>query len=302
MKISMRNHYSAVLRVLKKYHLQPDAVYGHFLFQCGLTASRIGKKLHIPAYCACGENSTRLAKNSQPYHIGLRYGGWKKIINDLSGIISVSDYNRKLLIENGFASSNMKIGVFPNGVDLTHFRKMDKTAARKALQIPENKFIVVFNGAYSERKGFQILCNALNKCENVFSIFIGSDTIEPPCKNVLFSGKLKPEEVPQYLNCADAFVLPTIGEGCCNAIVEALACGLPVISSDLPFNDDILDESDSIRVDPFDEDCIKDAIEQLQKDPDLRIKMSEQATNQAKEFDIEKRAKLILRFMGIEND
>lgn len=301
MKISMKNHYSAVLRVLNKYHLHPDAVYGHFLFQCGLTASRIGKKFHIPAYCACGENSTRLAKDSQPYHTGLQYGGWEKIINDLSGIISVSNYNKRLLVENGFASPDMKIGVFPNGVDLTKFRKMDKTAIRKTLNIPEDKFIIAFNGAYSERKGFPVLCKALNKCENVFSIFIGSDTVNPPCKNILFSGRLKPEQVPQYLNCADVFVLPTIGEGCCNAILEALACGLPVISSDLPFNDDILDESDSIRVAPLNDSCIKDAIERLQKDPDLRIKMSENAENQAKKFDIEKRANLILRFMGMEN-
>ena len=42
MKLSMNNHYKAVMKVIKKEKLDPDLVYGHFIYQCGLTAARIG--------------------------------------------------------------------------------------------------------------------------------------------------------------------------------------------------------------------------------------------------------------------
>ena len=301
-KISMNNHYHAVLRTLQKNHIQPDVMYGHFFFQCGLTASRVGKKLHIPSYCACGENSTRLFKDSQPYATGLRYANWKSIIQDLTGIISVSSYNKQLLIENGFASEEQKIGTFPNAIDPKRFHPMDRTEARKTLGLPQDVFAVVFNGAYTERKGFKVICEALEQCENVYSIFIGSDAIKPTCKNVLFSGRLAPENVPQYLAAANVFVLPTLGEGCCNAIVEALACGLPVISSNLPFNDDILDDECSIRVEPKDAVQIADAIKLLENDEKKRVLMAEKALKKAEILQLDRRAAMILEFMGINND
>ena len=65
-KLSMNNHFKAVMKVIKKENLHPDAVYGHFIYQCGLTAARVGKELGIPSYCACGENSLRLMPGNEP--------------------------------------------------------------------------------------------------------------------------------------------------------------------------------------------------------------------------------------------
>ena len=85
-----------------------------------------------------------------------------------------------------------------------------------------------------------------------------------------------------YLNAADFFILPTLAEGCCNAIIEAIACGLPVISSDLPFNRDILDESNSILVDPTDITSIQEAIVRLYENIDLRKQLSYGSIQKAK--------------------
>lgn len=105
------------------------------------------------------------------------------------------------------------------------------------------------------------------------------------------------DKIVMYLNAADMFVLPTLAEGCCNAIVEAMACGLPVISSDRPFNDDILDESCSIRIDPSNIEELSDAIALLKNDPELREKLSEGALSKAKGLTIEQRAAAILQFI-----
>ena len=141
------------------------------------------------------------------------------------------------------------------------------------------------------------MSKAIDKLNGVNSFFIGSGEEEPNCKGILFSGRLPHKDIVKYLNAADVFVLPTLAEGCSNAIVEAMACGLPIISSNLPFNDDILDESCSIRIDPMNIEEIKNAIQMLLQDQSLLKKLSEGAIKRADSLTIETRAENILEFM-----
>lgn len=300
MRYSMQHHFSAVMKVIKKYKLHPDLVYGHFLYQCGLTAARVGAALGIPSWCACGENSLRLQKGSLPYETGLRYCGWREIADRLTGVISVSSNNRDLLYQNGFISQGKKLGIFPNGVNSNLFYKMDKADCRRRLGFSENEFIVIFTGALSVNKGADKLNEALKVCTGIRSVFLGKGPVMPDCDGLLFCGTVPNADVPLYLNSADVFVLPTKGEGCSNAIVEALACGLPVISSDLPFNDDILNEGNSIRIDVNDTHAIAAALQKLKNDAKLRKSLSENAAETGKKLDIRLRADRILRFMELE--
>lgn len=297
--MSMNNHYNAVMKTIKRENLKPDVVYGHFIYQCGLTAARVGDKLNIPSYCACGENSTRFEIGNEPYTTGFNYADWKNILSKLTGIISVSSNNKNLLQENCYVTDKMNIGVFPNGVDEAKFYMSDKAKAREKLGFPKDAFITIFTGAFTERKGISELNSALKKCDDVYSVFLGRGALEPDCDNVLFKGSVANDMVATYLNAADVFVLPTKGEGCCNAIVEALACGLPVISSDLPFNDDVLDERNSIRVDVNDVTQIENAIKRLRDDKVLYEKLRNGAIAQADKLSIEVRAENILRFMEL---
>ena len=97
-------------------------------------------------------------------------------------------------------------------------------------------------------------------------------------------------------------MLPTLAEGCCNAIIEAMACGLPIISSDLQFNDDILNEKNSIRIDSNNIDQIADAIRYLKDNPKVRETMSAASLEKAKELDIKNRAKKIIQFIRENGD
>lgn len=299
MRFSMNNHYRAVLHTIQKEGLKPDVVYGHFLYQCGLTASRIGSKLGIPAFCACGENSLRLQNGIKPYDTGLKYCDWKQIINNLSGIISVSTNNKNLLISNGFVDPSMRMKVIPNGVDYTLFHPMNKAECREQLGFPQNAFIIAYTGAFTINKGIDRLNAALKKCDNVYSIFMGEGAVQPDCDNILLAKRVNNIEVAKYLNAADIFVLPTKGEGCCNAIVEALACGLPVISSNLAFNDDLLNSDNSIRINVESVDEISDAIITLRDNTSLRDRLAENARKDGQRLNIQLRAKRILDFMGI---
>lgn len=298
-KISMNNHYRTVMNTIRKHNLEPDVVYGHFLYQCGLTAARVGETLGIPAYCACGENSLRLEKGKKPYDIGLTYGNWKEIIRKLTGIICVSSNNKNLLLNNGFVEADMKMDVFPNGVDGQKFCKMDKEICREQLGIPKDAFIVAYTGAFTTNKGADRLNEALKSCKDTYALFMGQGPVEPDCENILWKGRVPNSDVAKYLNTADVFVLPTKGEGCCNAIVEALACGLPVISSDLPFNDDILSEENSLRIDVESVEQIRKAIEKIKADKELMGKLKMGAQKSAEILHIETRARRILEFMEL---
>ena len=93
------------------------------------------------------------------------------------------------------------------------------------------------------------------------------------------------------------FALPTINEGCSNAVIEAMACGLPVASSDMEFNWDVLNETNSILYNPMDIDQIADAIDRLYMDKDLRERLSQGAIQTATELTISARADKILNYI-----
>lgn len=290
-KIGLKIFISCVDRVIKKQKLEFDAVYGHFILPSGFAAAEIGRKYNKPSFFAYGESSfDGVGKSFSDEEIYYK-------LKNISGVIAVSGKNRDELLEHGVVAPG-KIGVFPNAIDTNVFHATDKDAARKKIGIANEDFVVAFVGSFIKRKGSKRLSAALDKVDGVKSIFIGAGAAEPSCDNIIHKGRLPHDQIPEYLNAADVFVLPTLAEGCCNAIVEAMACGLPIISSDLPFNDDILTEENSIRIDPNNIDAIAEAIQKLKDHPEQRKQMAEAALASAKNLTIQTRAKNILDFMN----
>ena len=101
-------------------------------------------------------------------------------------------------------------------------------------------------------------------------IYIGSGPDQPVCDNIIFKNIVENKQLPKFLNASDLFVLPTLSEGSCNAIIEAMSCGLPIVSSDLPFNDEFLEDSNSIRINPLNIDEISSAIKRFQLNKKFR--------------------------------
>ena len=279
----------AAARAIRGLSEKPEAVYGHFVFPSGLTAAAVGARMGIPSFLAYGESTPVLFSGVPKAEVAWR-------LKALSGVVAVSGENAREIVEDGYYPFPEKVRVFPNAVDPEKFHPMDRNEARKALGLPENAFIVAFVGGFIERKGVGVLSQALDEAE-VSSIFIGRGDVKPGARNMLFSGALDHGEIPRYLAAADIFALPTLNEGCCNAIVEALAMGLPVVSSDRPFNDGLLTEENSIRVDPTSPRAVAEAIARLRDDPALRARLAEGARRTGEALAIGARAAGILRFM-----
>lgn len=274
-----------VKRIFKNFLNKPDVIYGHFLTPAGISVARIGREFNIPSCAAYGESS--------PWSI-YNYGitRIKKELQSLIGIISVSSANK-----NDLAKLNIfqidRIKVFPNGVRADHFYPRDKQLSRRNFGFDKDCFIVAFSGHFSDRKGVLRLRDAVEGLPDVCAIYAGKGELNPQSQNTIFSGTIKPEDMPYFLSAADVFVLPTLNEGCSNAIIEAVACGLPVISSNLPFNRDVLDSSNAILINPDDIIEIRDAILKIKNTKYLREKLAEGSLRKAKDLDLKTRAENI---------
>ena len=219
------------------------------------------------------------------------------ILQRVNGVVCASRKNYDESTEHGLLTPDCRTTIIPNGFRDDEFHVMDQAAARQELGIDPSVFIVAFVGGFEERKGTRRLSSAIDRFPDVYSIFIGKGNEPPVCKNILFQGTVDHTRVCTYLNCADIFVLPTNAEGCCNAIIEAIACGLPVVSSNKSFNDEILDDSYSIRINEGSVDEIAEAICLLKEDSELRHRMSVHAAEASAQFRITRRAQAVAGFI-----
>lgn len=270
-----------------------DCVYGHFILLGGLAAVRVGRALKIPSFIAYGECD---------YHseVGCKYGvPSEEQLENLTGIISVSSKNT-LELEKVGVSKDKPVLTAPNSVDMTLFYPMDKNECRKKLNLPIDKFIVGFVGYFKERKGDKRLLEAANQLDEVYLAYAGSGEKPPASEKVLFCEALNHEDIPIFLNAIDVFCLPTLNEGSCNALVEAAACGCPIISSDMSFNDDFLNDENSIRINPNNVNEIRNAISILYENERLRERLAKRIVKDCQLFSIENRAKKILKFMNLQ--
>ncbi len=280
----------AVNKVLMKMQRKPDVLYCHFWINA-VRCYDYALKNNIPVFVATGESTIPDIKDGRKLNVS-------EFRNYVSGVICVSRKNKLESIAKGLTVEE-KCVLLPNGVDLSKFQKRDKQKSCKNLRYSGTDFTVIFVGHFLERKGPLRVASAIKSLNDntVKSIFIGSGPQVPDCEGILFRGSVSHDKVADYLNCADVFVLPTLNEGCCNAIIEAMACGLPIISSDLPFNTEILNDENSILVDPNDIKAIADAIRELRDDPQKRNRLSEGALETAKALSVKKRAEKIIEFI-----
>ncbi len=279
--------------------IDPQIVYGHFWHNArkGMDYASINNK---PLFVACGEGDDALDNWASKLTVEAK----ENIRARVSGVISVSTENKRKCLDYGISTEDNTI-VLPNCVNENVFHPIDSSDFRSQLGASESDFVISYTGAFIDRKGYNRLSDAIDKLnnENIKVIFSGKpmaghEADMPHCNGIIHCGAVNHDDLPKYLCASDVFVLPTLKEGCCNAIVEALACGIPVISSDRPFNDDILNADNSIRINPENVDEIADAIAKLINDKDCYTSLKNNAMSKAGEHSIVERAKAIIGFIN----
>ncbi len=266
---------------------EQDVYYGHF-WENGYSLYRAINRLKKPLFVASGESIIRFRTNEKAFS---KY---------VSGVICVSTKNLEESIAAGLTTKD-KCLVVPNAIDNAVFYEMNKQECRHKLGINDKLFVVAYVGQFIQRKGYERVAEAIDSLndKNIGVVFLGSakEGKSPQCNGILKCGLVPQNEIPQYLNASDVFVLPTRAEGCCNAIVEAMACGLPIVSSDRPFNYDILDKSNSILIQPDEIGEIAAAIQNIKSNPKLQATMHESSLKKAQDLNLVSRTKKIISFI-----
>ena len=285
----------AIEKLMNQFDTHFDCIYCHF-FSSSLLVYRYANRNSIPLFVATGESTVELLR--KPY-LGFNWSDYRKFTK---GVVAVATKNKTEASELGMIDP-IKCKVFPNGTNIQVFKPLDKSECRRRLSLPDDSFIISCVGTICERKGQNRLLEAVRRIEdnNVKLLFlgpepkVGSSSVEG--EEILFKGLVDNQDLPIYLCASDVFCLPTRAEGCCNAIIEAMACGLPIISSNMPFNWDVLDDSNSILVNSENIDDIAGALSLLKSNLSRRAFLAKGALNKAKELTIEQRADNIMRFI-----
>ena len=238
-----------------------DIIHSHGFVPDSLIAASIKKKYSKPFVVTVhGEDVTKYSKMLFLKHLS------KDALSRCDRIISVS----KSLKDDIYKLDLTKkpIEVIPSGYNVRRFKPLDMKKCRRILHLPENKKIVLFVGHLIERKGIEYLIKAVKilseKDEGILCCIVGTGISENKLKNIvselnlknkiIFTGQKNPDELPIWMNACDVLVLPSLNEGLPNVISEVLACGKPVVATNVAGTPEILNKDVGYLVKPKDEE------------------------------------------------
>lgn len=227
-----------------------NLIDAHFAYPDGYAAALLGRWLGLPV-------SITLRGTEVPHsRIPALRARVAKALAGASRVFSVSDSLRQLAIGLGMPAS--KGQVIGNGIDLDRFQPLPRADARRRFGLPEGAKVLVSVGALVERKGFHRVIACLPELSaetpNLHYLIVGGANPEGDmlaelraqvaaaglAERVHFLGALPPDELKWPLSAADAFVLATRNEGWANVFLEAMACGLPVVTTDVGGNREVV--------------------------------------------------------------
>lgn len=129
------------------------------------------------------------------------------------------------------------IEVIPHGIDTSLFRRLDRKETRRQFGIPEKSFVGLYVGRLDETKGASVLNKVMTADPETFWVFVlgtGSDrNIVPSMGNILVLEEMEREKLVQVYSASDFMLFPSRYEAFGYVIIEAMACELPVITTNV---------------------------------------------------------------------
>ncbi|MEI6669944.1 MAG: glycosyltransferase [Acidobacteriota bacterium] len=256
---------------------QPDVVLGYWVYPDGYAALLAARALHVP--CVIGALGSDIYVRS-----GVNAWMTRLAIQEADAVVTVSEAMRQDTIRV-FGAKPANVHTIVNGFNTSVFAPMDQAAIRGGLGIPSHGKMVVYVGRFVEAKGLRELLAAFGRLApsdpGLTLAFVGDGGMKDEMLRLVqaagletrvhLPGGLSPTGVAAWINAADVLTLPSWSEGYPNVIVEALACGRPVVATNVGGTREIVHSGNGILVPPRDVGLLTEALKSvLSRDWDQR--------------------------------
>ena len=220
---------------------RPDVIDGHFAFPDGYAAVRLARQLGVPSVVTCHGADLRL------YHEQAFVGAmlaWT--LRTANRVVSVSTDLKRRSIAQGCPEANTVF--LTNGVDLDKFALRSQAECRERLGLPQARKIGVYVGNLIDRKNQSLVVRAAAEIRQrghtpPLTVLVGDGPNRKKLEqetaelglgaDVILAGQRPHEEVALWMGAADWLLLSSDYEGWATVYFEAMACGRPVLTSDV---------------------------------------------------------------------
>lgn len=248
-----------------------DVIDAHWAYPDGAAAGLLGAWLGLPVTVTFRGNEIPMMETVT---------GRRRVaaaVRRATHVFAVSASLGRLAVEAG--APEEKVTVIPNGVDTDRFRPVDRVAARQRLGLEPDAPVLVTVGRINDHKGqrrvVDVLPSIVGRFPGLRYLLVGEFDSSPGWERDFRArirrpdladvvhplGEVEPDDLRHVLGAASVFVLATRSEGWANVFLEAMACGLPVVTTDVGGNREVVpDESLGILVPPNDPAALQSAI------------------------------------------
>ncbi|MGF1786036.1 glycosyltransferase family 4 protein [Photobacterium swingsii] len=246
-----------------------DAIDGHYFYPDGVAINQVAKRFKLPfTVTARGTDINLIPQFKKPKR------QIQQVLQDSNHNMAVCEALRQEMISLG--AEPQKVSTLRNGVDLDlfQFSNEDKQQQlREELDLPADKTIVISVGWLIERKGHHHVIRAINDVPNALLLIAGNGPEDKNLKQlvkslglenrVCFLGQQPQAVLNQYYGAADILALASSREGWANVLLEAMACGTPVVATKIWGSPEVVQDTHAGLLVERDPQQITKAIEQL---------------------------------------
>jgi len=259
----------SAVKQLQKEGYQFDLVDAHYFYPDGVAAVMLGRRLGKPVVVTSRGSDINILPNYLMPRLLIKWA-----FSKAQAVITVSQALKDRLLALGAAPE--RVMVLRNGVDLQLFKPAeDRVKLRDELNIKEFTLIVV--GRLEALKGFDLVIQVLPRIPQLQLIIAGDGSEQASLRKlaqdlevverVRFLGSVPAEQLKRYYAVSDALVLASSHEGWPNVLLEAMACGTPVVSTEVGGTPEIVTAPEAgILVKERTTECLFNGITQLMND------------------------------------
>lgn len=263
-----------------------DLIHAYFLPMAGFVGAYSGKYLKVPSVASIRGNDIERAAFDP--------GKFSHVMYALQNANAVTT-NAIELAKKAKAFIDREIHLIPNGIDTGNFKPVGRNEVLAEALGVENRTskVVGFVGELREKKGLATLLTGYAQTNKkipstlliVGEIREGEDKklfdefqLSNPENQIIVTGHVPHKDLPAYYSLMDVFIHPSLRDGMPNAVLEAMACGVPVIATPVGGVLDVLEDGVNGRTIPVnDAEMLAKVTEELLNDPEQCTRLSKKA-------------------------